>query len=254
MNYIKEFQKYEKLVHDDIYHSKIGASNILFIGGCRSCIYSIMFEILSKHINYFKNAQFGFSVITVHIIDLLKRQKTNNLKYVVENADYIICEQIRGYSFLNTSQKCEQNIFNNFKIKDSCKIIQIPNLELRYYSKEIIYNNPNDINNVDIVNNIKQNNLKQFIEHCRKYEFFKLSEYIETNINKERLFGTRNHPYNCLFLEFFKELIEKLFNYELTEPILSILKQVKIFDTDDETQKSKIEEIDYILGLSRSIK
>ena len=32
MNYIKEFQNYEKLVHDDIYHSKIRASNILFIG------------------------------------------------------------------------------------------------------------------------------------------------------------------------------------------------------------------------------
>jgi len=32
MNYIKEFTKYDKLVRDDIYHKKIGAQNILFIG------------------------------------------------------------------------------------------------------------------------------------------------------------------------------------------------------------------------------
>ena len=49
-----------------------------------------------------------------NIINLLNRKKTDNLKYVVENADYIVCEQIRNYSFLNSSTKCEQNIFNNF--------------------------------------------------------------------------------------------------------------------------------------------
>jgi hypothetical protein len=252
MNYTDKFQKYEKLVKDDIYHEKIGASNILFIGGCRCFIYSILFLETCKYVPYFIHAQFGSGVIAVHIIDLLKRQKTNNIKYVIENADYIVCEQIRNYSFLNSSEKCEQNIFNNFKIKDNCKIIQIPNLELRYYKNHLIYNNPDDCINIDIISRLKDKNLKDFVDHCKKYEFYKLAEYIEKNINEKRLFSTHNHPNNILLLELFKELIEKLFGQQLKEPILNILKQVKIFDNDGTA--CKIEEIDYQLGLSRNIK
>ena len=139
MNYIEKFNKYNTLIHDDIYHSKIGASNILFIGGCRSIVYAIFFEEICKYVPYFKHAQFGFAVIASHIIDLLKRQKTQNLCYVFENADFIVCEQIRNYDFLNTSKSCQQNIFNNFKIKGTCKIIQIPNLEFRYFYNDINY-------------------------------------------------------------------------------------------------------------------
>ena len=91
MNYIDKFQKYNNLVSDDIYYSKIGASNILFIGGCRSFVYAIFFEELCKYVPYFKHAQFGFAAIGVHIIDIYKRSKTNNLTYVIENADYIVC-------------------------------------------------------------------------------------------------------------------------------------------------------------------
>ena len=112
-NYLDKFQKIEKLVHDDIYHYKIGASNILFIGGCRCFVYSILFSELCNYIPYFIHAQFGFGVIAVHIIDLLKREKTNSIKFIVENADYIVCEQIRNYKFLNTSIECEENIFNS---------------------------------------------------------------------------------------------------------------------------------------------
>ena len=251
MNYIEKFQKYDKLVHDNIYHSKIGASNILFIGACRSYVYAIFFEEICKYLPYFQNAQFGFSVIGVHIIDLLKRSKTNNLKYIIENADYIVCEQIRNYGFLNTSKNCEQNIFNNFDIKEHCKIIQIPNLEFRYYSNDLIYDNSHNEDIIESVITIKQQNLKKFLEHCRKYEFYKLSEYIEQNINKERFFNTFNHPNNCLILELYNELIEKLFEQKLKEPMLNILKKIKIFDND--VNGTKITEIDYHLGISRSI-
>jgi hypothetical protein len=235
----------------DIYKKKIGASNILFIGGCRSFAYSILFEEICRYVPYFIHAQFGFGAIAVHIIDLLKREKTDNLKCVIEGADYIVCEQIRNYSFLNSSEKCEHNIFNSFKIKDNCKIIQIPNLELRYYSKDLNYNNQDDFKNIEIVNSIKQTNLKKIIEHCETYDFYNLAEYIKKNINEIRLFSTFNHPYNCLILELFKELIEKLFEQKLKEPILNILKQVRIFD--DDGNGTKIEEIDYQLGLSREI-
>ena len=251
MNYIEKFHKYDKLVKDNIYYSKIGASNILFIGGCRSFVYAIFFEEICKYVPYFQHAQFGFSVIGVHIIDLLKRSKTNNLKYIIKNADYIVCEQIRNYGFLNTCKSCEQNIFNNFDIKEDCKIIQIPNLEFRYYSNDLIYDNSDNKNIIESVITIKQQNLKKFLENCRKYEFYKLSEYIEQNINKERFFNTFNHPNNCLMLELFNELIEKLFEQKLKEPMLNILKKIKIFDHP--VTATKITEIDYHLGISRSI-
>jgi hypothetical protein len=245
MNYIKEFQKYDGLINDDIYHKKIGAQNILFIGGCRCIVYSILFEEICKNVPYFIRGQFGFATVAVHIINLLNRQKTNNLKYIIENADYIVCEQTRKYSFLNSSTNCEQNIFNNFKIKDNCKILQIPNLELKYYSNDLNYKNKEDINN------IKQENLKKFIEHCKKYEFNNLCTYIENNINNERLFSTSNHPCNNLLLELFKELIQKIFGQQLEESVLNILRNVRIFD--DDVNRTNINEIDYQTGLSRNI-
>ena len=122
---------YDKLVKNDIYIKKTGDTNILFIGGCRSFAYAIYFEDVCKYNSWFKNAQYGISAIGVHIIDLLKRNKTKNMTCVIENADIIVCEQIRNYSFLNTSKNCEINLFNSFNLKKNCKIIKLPNLEIK---------------------------------------------------------------------------------------------------------------------------
>ena len=74
---------------------------------------------------------------------------------VIENADIIVCEQIRNYNILNTSKNCHQNIFNNFNIKKNCKIIQIPNLEFRYFYNDI---KPREISEIS---EIKQINFKK---------------------------------------------------------------------------------------------
>ena len=248
MNSIEKFNQYDSLVKNDIYYSKIGACNILFIGACRSFVYAIFFEKICKYVPYFKHGQFGFAAIGVHIIDLLKRQKTNNMCFVFENADYIVCEQIRKYNFLNTSNSCEQNIFNNFKIKESCKIIQIPNLELHYFYNEI--NQPKISENE--ISEIKQINLKRFIEHCKKYNFNNLANYISNKVNEERLFITYNHPCNNIILELIKELCDNLFGQKLLPPIIQILKNIKIFDNDDKN-KTIIEAIDYKMGISMNI-
>jgi len=248
MSFVEKFNKYNNLIHDDIYHSKIGSSNILFIGGCRSIVYAIFFEEICKYVPYFKHAQFGFSVIASHIIDLLRRQKTQNICFVFENADFIVCEQIRNYSFLNTSKHCEQNIYNSFKIKDTCKIIQIPNLEFRYF-----YNEIKQCNIDDNINEIKLKNLNRFIEHCKKYNFNNLASYISAKINNERLFITFNHPCNNIILELIKELCENLFEQKLLEPIIDILKQIKIFEID-EIHKTTIDKIDYEMGINNFVK
>jgi hypothetical protein len=252
MNYIEQFQKYNNLVDKDIYHSKIGASNILFIGGCRSFVYAIFFEELCKYVPYFKHAQFGFAAIGVHIMDIHKRTKTNNLTYVIENADYIVCEQIRNYNILNTCENCQQNIFNTFNIKKDCKIIQIPNLEFKYYIKEIDFSGEIDLTNIELIKQIKHNNLTKYIEHLKKYKFYNLSTYFENNINTKRFFIQMNHPCNHFILELFKELIEILFQHKLSDNIITILKKIKIFDNDP--NKTPILDIDYILGIDKNVK
>jgi hypothetical protein len=250
MNYIEKFNKYNNLIHNDIYHSKIGASNILFVGGCRSIVYSIFFEEICNYVPYFKHAQFGFAVIASHIIELLKRQKTKNLCYVFENADFIVCEQIRNYDFLNTSKSCDQNIFNNFKIKDTCKIIQIPNLEFRYFYNDIKPVKIREIREISEIKQIKQINFNRFIEHCKKYNFNNLAMYISSKLNDERLFITFNHPCNNIMLELVKELCKNNFEQELLTPIINILKHIKIFDNDN---KSIIDNIDYELGININV-
>ena len=254
MNYTEQFNKYNNLVHDDIYCSKIGASNFLFIGGCRSIVYAIFFEEICKYVPYFKHAQCGFSVIAVHIIDLLKRQKTHQICNVIENADFIICEQIRNYNFLNTSKNCEQNIFNNFNIKEKCKVIQIPNLELYYLYNEIPKCDSIDINNINVyISETKKKNLKHFIDYCEKYNFSKLSSYVNEKINNERLFITFNHPCNNIILELIKEITEKYFGQKLLNPMINILQQIKIFDNDNDN-KTIIDKIDYDMGINIFVK
>jgi hypothetical protein len=167
----RKFEFCDTLTKRDIYTKNIGATNVLFLGGCRSYVYSIYFEELCKCVPYFIHGQCGISVIAVHIIDLLKRQITPNIRKTIENADVIVCEQIRNYSFLNTSKTCEQNIFNNFNIKPDCKIIQVPNLEFRYYANELLFENNDDIYDLSKVRDIKQQNVRKFLDHCNKYNF-----------------------------------------------------------------------------------
>jgi len=192
---------YDNLVKEDIYIKKIGAINILFIGGCRSFAYAIYFEDLCEYNPWYTNAQYGISAIGVHLISYLKRNITKNMTTVIENADIIVCEQIRNYSFLNTSTSCETNLFNSFNLKKNCKIINLPNLEIK-------------------------SNLLSLSEYCKIYSFNKLSNYIKEIPN---LFITYNHPSNNLLVEFMKEFFELYFQKISDTDILNLSK-TKIFN------------------------
>lgn len=243
--YLNIFQNIDKQNHDDNYIMNNGASNILFIGGCRCYVLSIYFKKICEIIPWFAHAQYGISVIGVHIVDLYKRDKTSNLTNTIENADIIMCECIKHYSFLNTINTCEQNIYNNFNLKKGCKIIMIPNLELRYYVNDILKNTEEDFI-------IEQNkNLTKILDNCKKLNCIELSDYIEENIKKIRLFATHNHPTYYLFNILFKEMINNTFNYVLEDNIIEQLKEIKIFEID--ANSTKIIELDYKLGLDRSI-
>ena len=244
MNYLQKMTYYNDLTTNDTYIHKTGAQNILFIGGCRSFVYAIYLEEICKISQYFKNAQFGFAAIGVHVINLLKRTKTINMTNVIENADIIICEQIRKYNILNTSENCEQNVFNNFKIKPTCKIIKIPNLEFRYYKNDLVLHN----DNIDEIKIAKEESLNKFIVFLKKYGFNNFSKYILNNINSRRLFITLNHPSSYTILEFICELCENVWQQKLSSNTISILNKIQIFDQDFNNM-TKISIEDYKLGL-----
>lgn len=212
--YVQKFSALDTNNQNDIYVIKPGATNVLFIGGCRSMVYSIFFEELCKHNSYLKNAQYGIAVIGVHVLQVCNIKKTKRLTHVIENADIIVCEQIRNYDMLNTSNKCEQNLFNNFSVKPNCQIINVPNLECDY----------NTVSS-------KMQNISRLVNHCKKYNFEKLANYINANSNNMHLLLIHyNHPSNVLFCQLMKELIETNFEVIIDYQLMSVMQRIKIFD------------------------
>lgn len=213
--YVRKFNDLDTINKNDMYVIKPGATNVLFIGGCRSYAYSMFFEELCKHNSYLKNAQYGIAVIGVHVLQTLNRGKTARLINVFENADIIISEQIRNYDMMNTSKSCEQNIFNNFNIKSDCKIINVPNLEC-------VYENTHDS---------EMQNVLRLVNHCKKYNFQNLAKCIDENATIiGSMFVTCNHPSTSLFCQLVKELIETNFDVIIDHELMSVMQRIRIFD------------------------
>lgn len=212
--YIQKFNNLDAQNKKQNYVIKSGATNVLFIGGCRSFVYSIFFEELCNHNSYLKNAQYGIGAIAVHILQLCNMNKTPELIRVVENADIIICEQIRHYDILNTSTECEQNMFNNFNLKPACRVIHVPNLECE--------TSPDS----------KLQITSRLTDHCKKYNFKNLANYIHVNSHAAHsMFITLNHPSNKLVCQLMKELIETHFNVIVDHQLLTLMQRIRIFDS-----------------------
>jgi hypothetical protein len=178
-------------------------------------VYSIFFEELCKHTPYLKNVQYGIGAIAVHILHVYNLHKTPNLTSVIENADIIVCEQIRHYDMLNTSAECEQNMFNNFNIKPTCKVINVPNLECQY----------------ETTPESKLQNVTRLINHCKKYKFEKLANYIHANADRiDSMFITYNHPSTALVCQLMKELIETHFDVVISHELMSVMQRIRHFD------------------------
>lgn len=206
---LEKFRTLETLSKTDTYIITHGHSNILFLGSCRTIVLAMFFEEICKSVRFFKNAQFGISTISTYLIDT--KIKTDNMKNVIENADIIVCEQLRKQNILNTHTKCEDNIYNNFNIKPNCRIIQIPNLH--YYM-------------VDTQNII---DITRLTNHCTKYGFIHVSNMI-TNFPIDQLFATYNHPKNILMIELLVEMCKIHFNQRLPIHLLIELNKCKTIE------------------------
>lgn len=247
--YIDKFNNIQNLNQNDIYKINNGYLNVCFITSCRGISLSIFLEKLCQEISYLKNWQIGISVIVTYIVQQKFSRPTQNMALAIQNADILICECIKNYTYINTLRQCEQNIFNNFNIKPLAKIIMIPNLSIVYYINDIkvlykdIFNNLKDSDIIEL----KKKNLDNLIYWCKYYDFNIVANYIETSINTKRLFHTHNHPKTELLIILFKELCEKAFNFHVADN--NNLELVKILDFYD-NDKTLLTDLDYKLGLN----
>lgn len=254
MDYIRKFDYISTMNENDNYKINNGHTNVCFITSCRGLVLSIYLDIICKHIPYFINWQLGKNVIAVHIVVQKFNQPTQNMKLAIENADIIICECIKNYTYINTLKTCEDNIFKKFNIKSSAKLHMIPNLSIAYYINDIKYLYSDDFINFteDMISTLKQKNLEKLIYWCKYYDYTETAIYIENNINIKRLFFTHNHPMTELLIILFKELVNKAFNYNLTYECLNYLKKVRILDSNNDN-KTLLVDLDYKLGMDKNI-
>ena len=206
--HLERFYRIENLSKNDTYIITRGRSNILFLGSCRTIVLAMFFEEICKSVPFFKNAQFGIQTMATYCVN--SKIKTNNMNNTIENADIIVCEQLRNQNILNTHTKCEDNIYNNFNLKPNCRIIQIPNLH--YY--------------LDTQNRI---DIKRLTDHCTKYGFISVSNTV-ANVPIKKLFATPRHPTNILILELLLEMCITHFNQRLPIDILIKLNKCKTIE------------------------
>jgi hypothetical protein len=122
-------------------------------------------------------------------------------------------------------------------------------MELYFYESQLKLIENIDENNIK---EIRDKNLNKLLYYCDYFNCYELSQYIKDNIYKERLFATYNHPMSTLFILLTKDLFKQIFNYNLDQNIINIIKEIKIFDNDYKNF-SKISELDYTTGVNRNV-
>lgn len=224
-----EFRNLEQIAYDQKYQVKDGFSKIVFLGSCRMLILAMYLKEIINHYPYLKHAQYGFSVITVyHIIinGAIKKEPSEALKKTIEDADIIISETIKHSSYLNTDRNTDRNIFLDFKLKKSCKHIQLPNLHGDFLMKELQHSHPT-FTKEELIKQ-RKDNLNELLGYIRKYEYNELADFFEQNYLKIRLMATYAHPMPIVFTMLAKELTKKTWGIDLDETIVNKLNKFTI--------------------------
>lgn len=245
--YIPEFRGLEKVVADQIYTLSKKCVNVVFLGSCRMIVLYMYLKRVIEAYDYLKHAQFGFSLITVYHPILnrsIESPPTDQLKDVFKTADLIICETIKHSKYLNTDQSTDENIYTAFQLKDSCKIVQLPNIHVNMFMDTLSKSYPTKT--TDELVEIRTQNINELIGYIRKYNYNHTADFIESNIYKQRLFATCAHPMPSIFQVLTKELVKQLWNIDVDDKYISDINISQFIGKEDYI------ETDYQTGIERT--
>lgn len=246
--YIPEFRKLEKLVYDEIYTISKKNTNILFLGSCRMLMLCMYIKRVIESYDYLKHAQFGFSVITVYhpiLNESINKPPSVVMRNVFETADIIICETIKHSKYLNTVKTVDENMYTSFKLKDTCQVIQLPNIEVSMFMASLKQSYPAKTTEELIAT--RKENIDKLLYYIRLFQYNKTADFIEENIYKQRLFATNGHPMPVVFQIFTQEFVKKLWNIDIDNRIISDINISQFLGKEDFT------ELDYTTGIDRNI-
>jgi len=176
-------------------------NNILFIGGCR----------MTQFAFYFNNINIPHLKRNIYMIyvpdwngkfDIIPK---NTIKKIVDNTDLFICESVQKYDILNTISHLDVNFFKEFGITNK-PIFMLPNLELRMYHHTIMHIIKKPIHEV---HSKFLHSMKYLCEHIDSLGYKPVSDFIQRNISKIKLFNTHSHPRRFLMLLLFKHMMLK---------------------------------------------
>jgi len=176
--------------------------NLLFVGSCRLVQFAFYFnnlgvDSLKRNIYYIYVPDWGNE-------ELRNKMPRNIIRNILKDTDIIICESMCHYGILNTTDT-EVNFFKEFEVTNKM-IFRLPNLELRMYHYETMtrFKQPSE----EAVNYFKKSKQHLFSK-LNELGYEKVSEFIERNLFKTKLFNTFNHPRRVLSLFMFKQLMIK---------------------------------------------
>jgi hypothetical protein len=220
--YIGEFRLLEKIIYDEVYTISRKCVNVVFLGSCRMIVLYMYLKRIVESYDYLAHSQFGFSLVTVYHPILnrsIENPPSEQLKTTFETADLVICETIKHSKYLNTDNNTDENIYNSFMLKPSCKIVQLPNIHVNMFMDTLIKSYPTK-SIADLVETRKQN-IDELLNYIRKFDYTETADFIEANIYKQRLFATGAHPMPVIFQVLTKELVKKLWNIDIDNKYIS---------------------------------
>jgi hypothetical protein len=176
--------------------------NVLFIGSCRLVQFAFYFNSLG--INSFKRNIYQIYVPNWGTDELRNKIPRDVIMKILKHTDIIICESMRHYGILNTTDT-GVNFFKEFEVENKL-IFRLPNLSLRMYHYEImtVFGQP-----IEEVASYFKKSKDHLFTKLNELGYKKVSEFIERNLTKTKLFNTFNHPRRVLSLFMFKQLMIK---------------------------------------------
>lgn len=198
-------------------------------------------------------------VIEIGIVHLLNDEQKEYFHKKFDEADFIVAQQV------SSNYPCQFVTTKSLLEKYSSKVISIVNLYFSGYNPELRYvripgqgtlkgplgdyhietfidcwkkglsvaDTVQLYNNIDYHNKIYKNSIDNSLKELRKREAeteLNISDYIQENLSKKKLFHTMNHPSEALLVKYSEMILERIgVDYKKSQPDVSMKESLGVF-------------------------